>query len=117
MVTVLGLIVVSEFLRSFILSILATHGAPSAPFSMALAGTLMFGTMRALKEKNSKAPGKAAMVVAIGLLNDGYAIYAMKNMFNSLPWVSFWWPATHFVFYMAFIAVLLSPVTSSFYKK
>ncbi len=116
MVVMLVFAAVSDFARMFFLSILAAHGHPNVPISMAAVSLLLFGTMRMLKTKTGAAPAKAVQVVAVGLVNDGYAIFAMRDMFDSMAWLALWWPIMQCTAYAMFIAILLSPATFSFYR-
>ena len=116
MIAFLGVVAVSEFFRAVALGIVADHHGPNVPFSLSLAGALMFGVVWSLKRKTNRAPWRAAQLIAMGILSNGYAIYTMRALFDAFPGVSFVWPFIHILFYLVFIWILLTPETAEFYR-
>jgi hypothetical protein len=115
MIMLLALVAVSEFMRLFSVAILASLGVYLDPVSVALPIVIFYATLRSLKKRGNAAPLGAVIAMSMGVLDDGYAIYSMHGVAASYPVVALWWPVTHLACYLAFIAIVISPGTRSFY--
>ncbi len=116
MIMLLALVMVSEFMRLFSLTVFATLGMYPDPVAIAMPIAVFYGALWSLKKPTGAAPLGAVLAMAMGLLDDGSAIYSMQNMVDSYPVVAFWWPAAHLACYLALIAVVISPGARSFYR-